>query len=53
MKKKVLLGWLIWLSLITFGHVWLNIGFDTLSHRTRVALGEEREELIVGFLPVT
>jgi len=53
MKRKVLIGWLVWLSLITFGHLWLNIGFETLSKRARVALGDEREELIVGFLPVT
>ena len=53
MKRKVLLGWAVWLTLITASHVWLNIGFETLTHRARVALGEERGELIVGFLPVT
>jgi hypothetical protein len=53
MKLKVLLGATAWLLLITVSHLGLNVGFDTLAQRYRVLVGEEREELIVGFLPVT
>ena len=36
-------------------HVWINVGFDEFGQRTRETLGltEVREELVVGFLPVT
>ena len=53
MKLKVLSGWVLWLCLISLLHVWLNVGFESLRHKTRVALGQERRELVVGFLPVT
>ncbi|MFT7484466.1 MAG: hypothetical protein ACI9F9_000306 [Candidatus Paceibacteria bacterium] len=53
MKRRVLTWVAIWLVVITFSHVWLNIGFERASHNMQVALGNERPELIVGFLPVT
>lgn len=53
MKKKVLLGSLLWTLLITAVHVQLNVGWTRLANLTRVLLGLERSELRVGFLPVT
>jgi hypothetical protein len=53
MKLKVLLGSLAWALFVTVLHLQLNVGWDRLGHRIKVLLGEEREELIVGFLPVT
>ena len=53
MKRNVLLGSLAWLVLITLAHIQLNVGWSSLSRELSVMTGEEREELIVGFLPVT
>lgn len=53
MKRRVLLGALVWALAITALHVQLNVGWAALRDEARVLLGEEREELIVGFLPVT
>jgi len=53
MKRKVLIGTLVWALLITLVHVQLNVGWSNLRHEVAVLTGEEREELIVGFLPVT
>ena len=39
--------------LITVLHVQLNIGWARMAHKIQVALGRERPELVVGFLPVT
>jgi len=53
MKRKVMLGAALWVLLITLAHIELNIGWGELGHEIAVMTGEEREELIVGFLPVT
>jgi len=53
MKFKVLLGSLVWLVLITVLHVQLNVGWASLGKKLRVTFGGERQELVVGFLPVT
>ena len=53
MKRRVLLGSLCWMVLITLVHIQLNVGWSSLSRKYSVMVGEEREELIVGFLPVT
>jgi len=53
MKLKIALSAGLWLVLITTAHVWLNVGFKNLGHELRVMMGEEREVLKVGFLPVT
>ena len=42
-----------WLVLITVGHVQLNVGWQKVAQEVRVLLGQERPELVVGFLPVT
>ena len=39
--------------LTTTAHVQLNVGWERLTAELRVALGLERPELVVGFLPVT
>jgi len=52
-KRTVVLGACLWTLLITAAHVQLNVGWERLAAKTRVFLGMEREELIVGFLPVT
>lgn len=53
MKRKVLIGTLLWAALITFVHVQLNVGWSNLRREVAVLTGAERQELIVGFLPVT
>ena len=53
MKRKVLIGALVWMLLITSAHVQLNVGWSALRQEVAVLTGREREELIVGFLPVT
>jgi hypothetical protein len=53
MKAKLLIFSLVWLSFITLSHISMNIGFERFQKKVRVALTEERDELIVGFLPVT
>lgn len=53
MKAKLMMFSMIWLVFITVAHVSMNIGFDRFSKQVRVALTDERPELIVGFLPVT
>ena len=53
MKRKVLIGTVLWTLLITLGHVQLNVGWGALRKRAAVFTGAERQELIVGFLPVT
>ncbi len=53
MKLNVVVGSLLWALLITLAHVHLNVGWDQLRRRIGVARGEQRAELLVGFLPVT
>lgn len=53
MKSKLLLFSIAWLAIISIAHVAVNIGFSKLATKVRVAMGQEREELVVGFLPVT
>ena len=53
MKRKILLGSASWLILITVLHIQLNVGWARLGNEIQVALGRERAELVVGFLPVT
>ena len=53
MKRKVLIGALLWTLLITLVHVSLNVGWGELGKQVEVMRGERREELVVGFLPVT
>ena len=53
MKRKVLIGALIWSLLLTVAHVQLNVGWKELKKNADDILGEKRRELTVGFLPVT
>ena len=53
MKRKVLLGSLLWALLLTLAHIQLNVGWSQLEDKLEVTLGEKRRELTVGFLPVT
>ena len=53
MKLRVILGALLWTALITFLHVWANIGVAEFQQAVRVWAGVERPQLRVGFLPVT
>lgn len=48
MKTRVALGALLWTAFITLMHVQINVGWGTLG-----AYLDERQELKVGFLPVT
>lgn len=53
MKRKVVIGALLWTLLITVSHVVLNVGWERLEEEARILVGGERQELVVGFLPVT
>lgn len=53
MKLKVFMGALVWSLLISALHVHLNVGWRDLGQQLKVLLGVERQELLVGFLPVT
>jgi hypothetical protein len=53
MKLRILLGSLGWIVLVTALHVWANIGFAEFASDIRQAVGMERQELRVGFLPAT
>ncbi|MFT7671328.1 MAG: hypothetical protein ACI8X5_004045 [Planctomycetota bacterium] len=53
MKLRIAIGAVIWLLVMTLGHLQLNVGFDKLAKNFRVYMGSERPELVVGFLPVT
>ena len=53
MKLRVILGALGWTLFITLLHVSLNVGWAELAQKVKVAIGKERAQLIVGFLPVT
>ena len=53
MKRQVAIGACLWTLLITLVHVQLNVGWGELASKVRILLGTEREEMIVGFLPVT
>ena len=53
MMRRVVIGALVWALLISLAHVQLNVGWGGLRHKFEVATGQVRQELIVGFLPVT
>lgn len=53
MIRKVFLGAVAWTILITLLHVQLNVTWSKLAREFQTWLGEERAELVVGFLPVT
>jgi len=53
LKLRILLGAVLWTALITFLHVWANVGFENFARIARVWVGVERPRLRVGFLPVT
>jgi hypothetical protein len=53
MKRKVGIGMLLWALLITVSHIQLNLGWSSLRKEVAVMTGQQREELIIGFLPVT
>ena len=53
MKRRLLVGSVLWTLLVTCLHVWANVGFGTLRKELSSALGLTRPTLRVGFLPVT
>lgn len=53
MKRRVLIGALLWTLLISVAHVQLNVGWRALCRSIGVAGGPQRAEMVVGFLPVT
>jgi len=53
MKRRLLLGSVLWTALVTLLHVWANVGFGTLWLELRTSVGLVRPTLRVGFLPVT
>lgn len=53
MKRKVLIGSLLWTLLVTLLHIQMNVGFANLLKEVQVLRGEREADLVVGFLPVT
>ncbi|HJM55774.1 MAG: hypothetical protein QGI93_14580 [Planctomycetota bacterium] len=53
MKRKVGIGMLLWALLISLGHIQLNLGWSALRKEVAILTGQQREELVIGFLPVT
>lgn len=54
MKRNVFIGAMIWAALISVLHIHLNVGWGEFQKEVSSTItGEERQELIVGFLPVT
>jgi hypothetical protein len=53
MKRNVLIGALVWTLLISAIHVSLNVGWARFADELKFWSQDEREELVVGFLPVT
>lgn len=53
MKLRILIGALLWTTLVSLAHLHLNIGWAAVSEQVRVWFGEKRKTLDVGFLPVT
>jgi hypothetical protein len=47
--KKIALGCLTWLGLVTFLHLWLNVGV----FEPKLSLEEGQKRFRIGFLPVT
>ena len=52
-KRRVLIGAVLWTLLISAAHVQLNVGWRGLWKSLGVLRGTERAEMVVGFLPVT
>ena len=50
MKRRLLVGSVLWTVLVTFLHVWANVGFATLWQELRTSVGLVRPTLRVGFL---
>jgi hypothetical protein len=53
MKSRILVGACLWLLFISGLHVKLNVGWERMVGELQQIFGAEREELLVGFLPVT
>ena len=53
MIRSVLLGSIVWTLFISLLHVQFNVGWGRLMDKARALGGDQREELVVGFLPVT
>lgn len=53
MKLKIIIGSILWVLLITAAHVHMNVTWSRLGTELKVMFGGDRDELVVGFLPVT
>lgn len=53
MKLKIFVGIVAALLTLAALHIWINVGFERFMTDARGVFGEKREELTVGFLPVT
>lgn len=53
MKRQVFIGAILWTAFITLLHVQLNVGWARLGTKIQALFSDEREELLIGFLPVT
>ncbi len=53
MNARFLITALVGLLALSAAHVALNVGWDNFRVKLRVLTGQERNELYVGFLPVT
>ncbi len=53
MKTKVLFVVVVGLTLLTWAHISLNVGWDTVKANFGLATEDGHYSLTVGFLPVT
>jgi hypothetical protein len=53
MKSKLILAGVAALLALGAAHVWINVGFDNFTRDVSELFGKKREQLMVGFLPVT
>jgi hypothetical protein len=53
MKRTIMLSCLLWLLLITASHLHFNVGWADVQESVSQSFGKKRDNMIVGFLPVT
>lgn len=53
MKLRLVLGVLVAFLALAAVHIWINVGFDNFARHVKETFGGKRDELVVGFLPVT
>ncbi|MGQ0554042.1 MAG: ABC transporter substrate-binding protein [Planctomycetota bacterium] len=50
---KIIIWVVVIVALLGFAHIWINVGFDEFADDVSQMIHGERQELVIGFLPVT